>query len=267
MFQFPNIDPVAFYIMNWPVYWYGISYVLAFITGLLLIKRYNTLFQGPAHPKIESEHFDNMLTYGILGIILGGRMGHMFFYDFHTLLHAPLTIFKVWQGGMAFHGGLIGCIISVSLYTIRHRLDFLAVADRACVVVPIGLFYVRIANFINAELYGRVTDSAFGIIFPGHLHPRHPSQLYEAFLEGVVLFMILRFCFGLVIKRGLRGFIFGLFLLGYGCARFITEYMREPTDGEFYILGILLSYGQVLTLPMILVGLWFMASSYLKTKK
>ena len=267
MFTFPNIDPVAFYIFSWPVRWYGISYFLAFSVALLLVRHYNTKYTAYFSEKINNVHFDNMLTYGIVGIIVGGRLGHMLFYDFDRMIQDPISIIKTWEGGMAFHGGLVGCVVAVYTYVKRYQLSFLTVADLVSMVVPTGLFFVRIANFVNAELFGRVTDSSWGIVFPGHYYPRHPSQLYEAFFEGILLFFLLRLLFPYAVKRHLYGFIFGTFLLGYGIARFLVEYVREPSDGEFLFLGQVLSYGQILTLPMIIIGMIVCVRSFLNKNK
>ncbi len=266
MFTFPNIDPIAFYIFSWPVRWYGISYFMAFITGLFLVKHYNTKYYIASPEKIDNTHFDNMLTYGILGIILGGRLGHMIFYDCDRMIQDPVSIFKTWEGGMAFHGGLVGCILACSLYVKRHKISFNIAADLVSLVVPIGLFFVRIANFVNAELVGRVTDSKWGIVFPGHTLPRHPSQLYEAFFEGIFLFAVLRLLFPYVVKYRLKGFIYGMFFVMYGLARFMIEYVREPSDGEFTLLGYVLSYGQILTFPMVVVGFSICVSAVYRKK-
>lgn len=267
MFTFPNIDPIAFYIFSWPVRWYGISYFLAFITGLFLVKHYNTKYDSYFSDKIENIHFDNMLTYGIVGIILGGRLGHMLFYDFDRMVQSPISIFKTWEGGMAFHGGLAGCVIAGYVYVKRHKIAFSVAADLVALVVPIGLFFVRIANFINAELFGRITDSKWGMIFPGHAHPRHPCQLYEAFFEGIFLFAVLRLLFPYAAKRRLNGLVYGMFFILYGVARFMIEYVREPSDGEFVLLEQVLSYGQILTLPMVVIGLFICMHSVYKRKK
>lgn len=267
MFIFPDIDPIAFHIANWPVRWYGISYLISFIVWLFLVKRYNTKYAPYFSHKINNIHFDNILTYGVVGIILGGRFGHMIFYDFDRMIQDPISIFKTWEGGMAFHGGLIGCIVACTLYVKRHKLSVYIMADFIFLVAPIGLFFVRIANFINAELFGRITDSKWGVIFPGHSHPRHPSQLYEAFFEGLFLFMVLRLLFPYVAKRHFHGFIYGMFFIVYGVSRFMIEYVREPSDGEFTVLGHILSYGQVLTLPMFFIGLFICFNSVYKNKR
>jgi phosphatidylglycerol:prolipoprotein diacylglycerol transferase len=267
MFTFPDIDPIAFYIFNWPVRWYGISYFLAFIVWLFLVKHYNTKYAPYFTEKINNTHFDNMLTYGVVGIICGGRLGHMFLYDFDRMIQAPFSIFKTWEGGMAFHGGLAGCMIACWLYIKRHKLSINIMADLIALVAPIGVFFVRIANFINAELFGRITYSKWGIIFPGHAHPRHPSQLYEAFFEGLFLFVVLRLCFPYVARNRFHGFIYGMFFLLYGVSRFMIEYVREPSDGEFTVLGHILSYGQVLTIPIIFIGLFICCNSVYNNKR
>lgn len=250
MMHFPNIDPIAFHLLGWPVRWYGISYFIAFMLTWYLIRRYSDLFKQ----NIEKEHFDHLLTYCIVGIVVGGRLGHMVFYDFHSMIQNPLSILKTWEGGMAFHGGLIGCFLGATLYLRKNKLPLLVVMDLMALVAPLGIFCVRIANFINAELYGRITTLPWGVIFPGQEFPRHPSQLYEAMLEGLLLFVLMRLCARRSFEVKAYGNLTGLFLIGYGFARFMVEYVREPSDGVFSLLDLTLTYGQLLTLPMIVLG-------------
>lgn len=252
----PPIDPIAFYLFGWPVRWYGLSYAIAFLCAGFFIKRWSLYYTNKHNmPDIAPKHYDNLITYCILGIILGGRLGHMVFYDFHTLIQNPIAIFKTWEGGMAFHGGLVGCVLAAFIYVKKNKLPIALFADLIALVTPLGIFFVRLANFVNQELYGRITDLPIGIIFNGDPHPRHPSQLYEAFLEGILLFFILNFVFKRYLAPKKQGLVCALFFLGYGIARFLVEYVREPSDGEFAILGVILTYGQLLTIPMIVYGI------------
>ncbi|CAO5672836.1 MAG: Phosphatidylglycerol--prolipoprotein diacylglyceryl transferase [Holosporales bacterium] len=252
----PPIDPIAFHLLGWPVRWYGLSYAIAFLCASFLIKRKSLDYTNKHNmPEIETKHFDNLITYCILGIILGGRLGHMVFYDFQTLIQNPIAILKTWEGGMAFHGGLLGCVLAAYLYVKKNKLPLTLFADLLALVTPLGIFFVRLANFVNQELYGRITDLPIGMIFKGDPHPRHPSQLYEAFLEGILLFFILNFVFKRYLAPKKQGLVCALFFLGYGIARFLVEYVREPSDGEFAILGVILTYGQLLTIPMIVYGI------------
>lgn len=254
-----QIDPIAFHLFGWPVRWYGLSYAISFLCAGFFLKRWSAFYtQKHNIPDVTPKHYDNLLTYCILGIILGGRLGHMIFYDFQTMMQNPLTIFKTWEGGMAFHGGLLGCILAAYIYVKKNKLSVALFADLMALVTPIGIFFVRLANFINQELYGRVTDLPIGIIFKGDQNPRHPSQLYEALLEGIVLFFILNYIFKKHLTPKKQGIICALFFLGYGIARFLVEYVREPSDGEFVILGLILTYGQLLTIPMIIYGFTYL---------
>ena len=254
MLTYPNIDPVAFYVFGWPVRWYGIAYAAALALGWHLMRHYNAKYTPYFSQKIPRIHIDNVLLYIIICIPLGSRLGHMLFYDFDCLMQDPLSMFKIGNGGMSFHGGFIGCVLAIYCYSKRSHISFSHLCDIAALSTPIGLVFIRIGNFINAELYGRVTRSGWGMVFPGHKHPRHPSQLYEAFFEGIVLFILLRILFPYAVKRRLNGLIAGVFFLGYGLARFFVEYVREPVDGEFRVFGFIYSYGQILTAPMIVIG-------------
>lgn len=254
-FTFPNIDPVAFSIGPLVIRWYALAYLAGFLIGW----RYcMALAERTASPKITREHFDDLLIWIMLGVILGGRLGYVLFYQFELYATNPANILKIWQGGMSFHGGFLGVLVASALYGIKHNIKFFQITDILACATPIGLFFGRIANFINGELYGRPTDHPIGIIFPhGGDIPRHPSQLYEAFLEGAVLFIIL---FALARKPkylNMTGFLSGIFLLGYGTFRFIIEFVREP-DPQLGLFFGLLSMGQLLCLPMIIAGLAIM---------
>ena len=187
----PSIDPVIFSFGVIQIRWYGLAYVLGFLLGIYLIKQINQDYQK----KIKNKQIDDFFIWSIIGVILGGRIGYVLFYQTATIITDPINIFFIWKGGMSFHGGLIGIIISIFLFSKKYSIDFLQLSDLVSSVAPVGLFFGRLANFINVELYGRVTDFPLAMIYPSiDENPRHPSQLYEAFFEGVVLFIILRHC-------------------------------------------------------------------------
>lgn len=255
--QLPYIDPVAFYVLDWPVRWYGLSYLVAFYTcwlaGRFFTNQYLVL-QG--QKPLETKHFDQLLTVCILGVIIGGRLGHMIFYDFEKMITNPISIFKTWEGGMAFHGGLIGFACCALYYLQKHKLNKWLLADMMCLVAPIGIFFVRIANFINNELIGRQTEFFISVILYNDDIPRHPSQLYEAFFEGIFLFFILFYFYKKQLHTKTEGVLTALFFASYGFFRFMLEYVRLPSDGMMYFLNFSLTYGQVLTLPMIFIGFY-----------
>jgi phosphatidylglycerol:prolipoprotein diacylglycerol transferase len=248
---FPGFDPVIVQFGPLAIRWYALAYIAGLLLGWVLIKR---IVQRPGWT-LTAEQVDDLLFYATLGIIIGGRLGFVFFYHPVYYLTNPLQILAVWQGGMSFHGGLIGVIFACWLFARRQGIGFLEIVDAVAIVAPIGLFFGRIANFINAELWGRPTSVPWGVIFPGAgPEPRHPSQLYEAFLEGIVLFLVLQ-----IMARGARepataGTLGGVFLAGYGVARFVVEFFREPDAHLGYLLGFL-TMGQLLSLPMIAAGL------------
>jgi phosphatidylglycerol---prolipoprotein diacylglyceryl transferase len=271
MLVHPQFDPVAFRfgpldvagvtLGPFAVRWYGLMYLLAFVLVIILGRRRarENLLTG-WHPR----DIDDMLFYGVFGVILGGRLGYVLFYKpLHYLVH-PLEIFQIWSGGMSFHGGLIGVLIAMWFYARRRGRRWLDVTDFIAPLVPLGLAAGRIGNFINAELVGRPTDGPWAMIFPQVDNvPRHPSQLYEAALEGLVLFALV----WLYAKRSRpMGAVSGFFLVGYGCLRFIGEFAREPDD----FLGFLaagLTMGQWLSLPMIVIGLMMMIWAYRRAGK
>jgi phosphatidylglycerol:prolipoprotein diacylglycerol transferase len=253
-FVFPDLDPVALQIGPLAVRWYSLAYIAGFFggwgVGRELAKR-----SGIALPTLKQ--VDDFVFWIVLGVILGGRIGYVLFYNLGYYLHNPTHIFQTWEGGMSFHGGLIGVACAVIGFSIKHKIPILRLGDLSACGATVGLFFGRLANFVNGELYGRVTDSPFGMIFPnGGPLPRYPSQLYEAFAEGLVLFLILN---GLAwFKPELQkryGFLFGIFLIGYGIARFMIEFVREP-DEQIGLYFNLISQGQILCLPMILIGLF-----------
>jgi phosphatidylglycerol:prolipoprotein diacylglycerol transferase len=251
---FPVIDPVAVAIGPFAVRWYALAYIVGIVAGWWLGRRHLAL-----RPAIGArEQADDYVTWATLGIILGGRLGFVLFYrPGHYLFH-PWEIAFVWQGGMAFHGGALGVILATLWFCRRNALPPLAFGDRIAPVVPIGLFLGRCANFINGELWGRVTDVPWAMVFPtGGPEPRHPSQLYQAALEGVLLFALLQWAVRQERLRARPGFISGLFLLGYGIARILGEFFRQPDAHLGFLLGAV-TMGQVLSVPMVLAGIWLM---------
>jgi phosphatidylglycerol---prolipoprotein diacylglyceryl transferase len=260
---FPNIDPVAISLFGFGVRWYALAYIVGILGGWWLIKRLDT---AQATPILNKTLHDDMMLWGVVGVVLGGRLGYVLFYNLPYFIDNPIDIFKTWQGGMSFHGGALGVILSFFLFARVHKLSYLHLMDLICCAVPIGLFFGRLANFANGELFGRVTYAAYGMVFPyGGALPRHPSQLYEAVLEGLVLFSVLM----LLSKKGFMrypSFISGAFLAGYGIARFMVEFVREP-DAHIGLLGLGFSMGQWLCIPMILTGAGLMTWSYRKGQK
>ncbi|QQR68798.1 MAG: prolipoprotein diacylglyceryl transferase [Alphaproteobacteria bacterium] len=249
---FPPIDPVAFSLGPIDVRWYALSYVV----GMLLAWRW---YRALA-PKwgIDPIHYDDFLTWAVIGVILGGRLGYVLFYNLPQYLAHPAEILQVWRGGMSFHGGLMGVVVAAIWFCRARKINLLAFGDPLAAAAPIGLFLGRIANFVNGELYGRVTDAPWGVVFPhGGPLPRHPSQLYEAAFEGVGLFVLLNLLARLPSFKEKPGRLLGVFLLGYALARAGMEFFREP-DVQIGFLWGGVTMGQVLAAPMIVVGLWLM---------
>lgn len=257
MLTYPDIDPVLIAIGPFAIRWYSLAYIAGIVGGAFYVDWLNK--KAPTLP--EFKPFDDLMIWVIIGMILGGRLGYVFFYHAEFYLHYPLEALKLWQGGMSFHGGMTGVAIAVYLFCRKRKLPFLAVTDLCAAAAPIGLALGRVANFINGELYGRVTGAPVGMVFPyGGPLPRHPSQLYEAVLEGVVLFFILY----IAAKKGARhclGMLSGLFLCGYGVARMIVEYFREPDEQLGFIIGEFVTMGQLLSLPMVLLGIYLIIYS------
>ena len=256
LLTFPAIDPVALQLGPLVIRWYSLAYIAGILLGFYYVRWLDRRI-APA-PVLAPKQYEDLITWAIGGVILGGRLGYVLFYQpAHYLAH-PADIFQLWQGGMSFHGGALGVILAYYLYARKHGVTYVPLMDRICCAVPIGLFFGRLANFINGELYGRVTDAAVGMVFPrGGPLPRHPSQLYEAALEGAVLFVLLL----LVARKGglaRAGLCSGLFLLGYGLARFTVEFFREP-DAYLGTIVSIFSMGQLLCVPMILAGGYLVA--------
>jgi len=274
MLQFPNFNPVAISIGPFDVFgkafgplevhWYGIMYMLAFLSAWLL-----ALYRcRKPHSPINKVEVENLVTYGAFGVIFGGRIGYVIFYNFDRWMSDPLWLFRVWEGGMSFHGGLVGVLIAMYVYSTRIRVPYLALMDFVAPLVPLGLAFGRLGNFIGQELWGRVTTVPWAMVFPKAGDPdgvgRHPSQLYEAALEGVVTFMVL---FWFSSKPRPRGAVGGLFLILYASFRSIIENFREPdADIGFDILGFI-TRGQLLSLPMLAAGLWLLGYSYFLERK
>jgi phosphatidylglycerol:prolipoprotein diacylglycerol transferase len=257
MIPHPNIDPVAIHLGPLQVHWYGLMYLIAFALAWVLAVRN---CKRPWSP-IKQPQVEDLITYGFFGVFLGGRLGYMFFYNIDKWFADPMMVFRLWEGGMSFHGGLIGVAIALFAYGRKNKISFLALGDFAALLVPTGLFFGRIGNFIGQELYGRATEVPWAMLFPSDplQLPRHPSQLYEAFLEGAVLFLILYY---FARKPRAPGQIAGLFLIFYGLFRFMVEFVREP-DAQFAGQSAVIeafnwmTRGQTLCIPMILLGLWF----------
>jgi phosphatidylglycerol:prolipoprotein diacylglycerol transferase len=257
MLVHPQFDPIAIKLFGpLAIRWYGLTYLIGF--GLLwLVGRY--AIKTRPHAQLDARHFDDLLFYGILGVILGGRLGYVLFYKFGDYLAEPWKIFYVWEGGMSFHGGFLGVILALWWYARSHQQRWLAITDFIAPLVPLGLGAGRIGNFINAELWGRATDAPWAMVFPNvDRVPRHPSQLYEFALEGVVLFCVL---WWFSAKPRPRGAVSALFLIGYGLFRFAVEFTREP-DSFLGLLAFGLSMGQWLSLPMVVAGVWMLVWSY-----
>ncbi len=248
---FPAIDPIAIEIGPLAIRWYALAYLAGLIGGWRYLRHVGAL----SPQAIGREQTDDLLVWATLGVVLGGRLGYVLFYQPAYYLAHPAEILAVWQGGMAFHGGLIGVVLAIILFARRHSLPVLALGDRVAVVAPIGLFFGRIANFINGELFGRVGDVAWAMVFPrGGPLPRHPSQLYEAALEGLLLFIVLAVMARSPAIRTRAGLLGGVFCAGYALSRGFVEFFREPDAHLGFILpGI--TMGQLLSLPLLLFGL------------
>ncbi len=253
---FPAIDPVLISIGPLAIRWYS----LAYIAGILIGWRYILgLAAARKCDGIDAAAIDDLIVWLVLGVILGGRLGYVLFYKAGYYASNPLEAFYVWQGGMSFHGGAIGVILAMALFSRKRGIAFLPLADMVVCAVPIGLFFGRIANFINGELFGRPTDVPWAVVFPrGGPDPRHPSQLYESLLEGLVLFLILAALWRFTRLSDRPGALGGVFLMGYGAFRFFVEFFRQPDDHLGYLIAGA-TMGQLLSLPLIVAGLWLVA--------
>ncbi|RYG03144.1 MAG: prolipoprotein diacylglyceryl transferase [Caulobacteraceae bacterium] len=255
---FPDFDPVLLQIGPFAIRWYALAYVAGILVGWRyvagLIK--NQALWGPRGAPATIPQVDDLILWITLGIILGGRLGHVFFYTPSLIFTDPLEVVKVWNGGMSFHGGALGVLIAVFIFTRVNKIDVLRIGDAITAAAPIGLFFGRIANFINGELWGRPTDVPWAFVFPhAGIMPRHPSQLYEAALEGIVLFLILRWATHGAKLLQRRGVVAGIFLLGYATFRTFIENFREP-DNYLPNFPLGLTMGMMLSAPMFIGGAW-----------
>jgi len=249
--QLPLINPTLINIGPFAIRWYSLAYIFGIVLAWFLIKYFNR-----KEKVFEEKNFsDDFFMYSVISIILGGRIGYVLFYNFNYYSSHILEVFKVWNGGMSFHGGFIGAIIGIYFLCKKYKISYFALSDIIAISTPIGLFLGRLANFINLELYGRITTSKFGIVFPnaGSL-PRYPSQLFEAFLEGIILFLLLFLLGNFTNIRKHKGCLSGIFVTGYGISRFIVEFFREPDMQIGYILNYF-TMGQLLSTPLIILGL------------
>jgi phosphatidylglycerol:prolipoprotein diacylglycerol transferase len=248
MLSYPEIDPVIFAIGPLKVHWYGMMYLFGFSSAWLL-----GMLRASKNGSWKNEEVGDLILFGAIGAVLGGRVGYILFYKFSDYLAQPLDVFRVWEGGMSFHGGLLGVLVAIWLFARKTNRSFFQVSDFVAPLVPIGLFFGRIGNFINQELWGRVTDVSWGMVFPlAGMQARHPSQLYEAALEGVILFAIL-WVYSSSPQPVAR--VSGLFMVFYGLFRFIVEFTREPDAYLGFVALDWLTMGQILSLPMIFAGL------------
>jgi phosphatidylglycerol---prolipoprotein diacylglyceryl transferase len=261
---FPNIDPVIVSIGPVAIHWYGLGYIVGILFTWWYAKRLlrNARLWPEGASPMKPEDLDDFIVWAAIGVVVGGRLGYILFYDFQRYLTNPLDIFAVWQGGMSFHGGFAGTALAIILFARSRGINVWTLFDVVAAGAPVALGLVRCANFINSELWGRVTDVPWAVMFPtGGPFLRHPSQLYEAALEGLVLFVLLRLLTHAFLKLKSPGFVAGAFVTGYGLSRIFVEFFREPDAQIGYLFGGWLTMGMVLSLPMVLIGLWAMATA------
>ena len=259
---FPEIDPVIFQIGPLAVHWYGLAYVAGILIGWYYARRLvqNTALWRNGEPAATLAQLDDFLLWAAGGIVLGGRIGYILFYDLGSVLENPIRALEIWNGGMSFHGGFIGTTLAMIIFSRRNRIAIWSLFDIVAAVVPIGLFFGRIANFVNGELWGRLSSAPWAMVFPtGGPFARHPSQLYEAALEGLVLLAIIAWF--IYRRHALKspGLVTGIFVLGYAASRIFVEFFREPDAQIGYLAGGWLTMGMLLSLPMALVGIWAIA--------
>jgi len=259
--SFPQIDPVIVSIGPLAIHWYGLGYVVGILFAWWYARRLvenETLWGGRSAPMTATD-IDDFLLWAAAGVVLGGRLGYILFYDLARYLGSPTDIFAVWQGGMSFHGGLTGVTIAMILFALRRGFSPWSMFDVIAAGVPVGFGLVRLTNFINSELWGRPSDMPWAVYFPnGGPLARHPSQIYEALLEGLVLFILLRILTHKALKLTQPGFVAGAMVAGYGASRIFVEFFREPDAHIGYLVGGWLTMGMVLSTPMVLIGLWAM---------
>ena len=258
---FPDIDPIAVRLGPIAVHWYGLGYVVGILFAWWYAKRLvtNERLWPEGRSPLTATDIDDFLIWAAAGVVLGGRIGYILFYDLARYIQNPADILAVWQGGMSFHGGLAGVTIAMIVFALRRGVSPWSLFDVIGAGVPIGFGLVRVTNFINSELWGRTTDVPWAFVFPnGGPEPRHPSQLYEAFLEGLVLFLLLRVLTHSGLKLRQPGFVAGAMVAFYGFARIVVEFFREPDAHIGYLAGGWLTMGMVLSVPMVLLGVWAM---------
>ena len=251
------IDPVIADLGFVKVYWYGVMYLLAFLSAYLIAR-----YRIKSEVLLNTKHVDDLIFYGALGAVLGGRLGYMLFYNWSVFISNPLTFFNFQNGGMSFHGGFLGVLIAMVIFNKKYQFTFFQTTDFIAPLIPLGLGFGRIGNYINGELWGRVTDSSWGILAPdqsGLWEKRFPTQLYEAFLEGFVLFCILWLFSN---KKPQVMATSSLFLIFYGIFRFIIEFVRAPDSHIGYLAFDWLTMGQLLSIPMIFIGIYLLIKSY-----
>ena len=255
--SYPNIDPVALQLGPLKVHWYGLMYLLGFLVAFILGQKRAARADSP----IKKEQIGDMIYFSALGVIVGGRLGYVFFYGFDKFLDDPLWLIRLWDGGMSFHGGLLGVMLAIALYAKKIGCTFFQLLDFVAPLVPIGLGLGRIGNFIGGELWGRATSVPWGMVFPSDPEQlvRHPSQLYQCALEGVLLFIIL-WLYSAKPRPTIA--VSGLFLICYGLFRFLIEFVRQPDKGIDFIAWNWLTMGQLLSFPMIVTGIVFMVYAY-----
>lgn len=252
MIMIEPISPIAFSIGPVVIRWYALAYVAAFLIGLWMFKRFNKR----TGDELSKKALDDLFTYVILGVILGGRFGYVLFYNFSFFLAHPLEIFAVWHGGMSFHGGLLGIMTAIFIFARKYKIKAFSIMDKLAVIAPMGLFLGRIANFINMEVMGRVTSKPWGIVFAGSPDtlPRHPSPLYEAALEGILLFVIMLSLWHWTKLKNKTGALSGIFAILYGFFRIFAEQFRQPDAQLGFLMGNWLTMGMVLSAAMIIAG-------------
>ncbi|WP_290774851.1 prolipoprotein diacylglyceryl transferase [Hoeflea sp.] len=264
LMAFPDIDPVIFAIGPVQVRWYGLAYVIGILLGWRYARKLveNEKLWPASGPRMTALDIDDFLLWATVGIVAGGRIGYILFYDFAAVSANPVRALEIWNGGMSFHGGLLGTLVAMLLFAHKRSIPVFNLFDVVCAVVPVGLLFGRLANFINSELWGKLTDVPWAFVFPtGGPFPRHPTQLYEAALEGLLLLSVLAW---LIYRRQAlkhRGLVAGSFVTGYALSRIFVEFFREPDIQIGYLAGGWLTMGMVLSLPMLAVGLWAVATA------
>jgi phosphatidylglycerol:prolipoprotein diacylglycerol transferase len=263
--QFPNLNPIAFYVGPFGVHWYALAYVAALLFASWYLKRLVTTASlwGGKQPTFTTQQVDDLFMWFMGGVILGGRLGYVLLYKPLFYLQNPLEIIKTWDGGMSFHGGFLGVVIACWIWGRKHGVGLDRQMDLGAAVTPVGLGFGRLANFINAELWGKPTDAPWGVVFPGEAVARHPSQIYEMILEGIVLFILIRIGTHRLKFLQHPGRAAGLWALVYGASRILVEFFREPDAHIGYIAGFI-TMGMIYSLPLVAVGLWLLVRS-LKT--